>query len=230
MVTTGHELDGWMIQLGRQFDAPAKRLTTQYRRDARKRAVIGIAVASLAVTTGAIAATTDVFDGVATARHERTRSDLIDPAIATPLTESGLPGFDAPLVDQTRLLRTLPTGEKIFLTRSKGGSGCMTLEFNLDGKLAGGPRSGTTCAVDLGPDHPASVARTSIEPDTLFWGVATDDVVAIGYRADGQERRAAVVQNAFAIVAPGEQTIDQLVAITRDGRRLAIDSGLEVLR
>ena len=51
MVTTGHELDGWMIQLGRQFDAPAKRLTTQYRHDARKRAVIGIAVASLAVTT-----------------------------------------------------------------------------------------------------------------------------------------------------------------------------------
>jgi hypothetical protein len=163
-------------------------------RGRRRRRSLSLAVA-LAVAAGglAAAAVSGPLDGVFSADHPRSSEDALDPGTASMLRhqeQADLAG--RPLLGESRLLGTLPTGRRVYLVPTSRGRLCVVVE-----RLAascGGPLT-TTAPLRF------AVVRPAHGRAPVAYGVARDGVVSVSFRVDGRRVTVPVRNNLFAYQA-----------------------------
>lgn len=185
------------------------------RRLRRPVLVTAVVVAALALTGVAIANGVGAFNGIGAAQRPQTGVDALDPqtlAMRQQLCASASSSGSRPILCQlvlasARLVRTLPSGRKVWVLTDTRGDLCVLLQ---DG--------GSDCASTLSGSHPTTLTSFKKGPgDPLItYGVALDGVAAVSFVANGQTVTVPVQDNVWAFEGPNS-AFDSLTVHYTDG-------------
>lgn len=215
-------LEPWMLELASKLDTPAKRAASQYRSRRRRRRLLAVCSITLVGSSGvAIAAVTGAFDGISSTQAARTPSDALDAQLAGQIQDQQGINADSPVgVQQTegsRLLATLPHGERVYVMPSSKHKLCVVLALPKPSGVAEVPAA-VSCGDPLSTAVPATLAAFTGPTGTIVYGVARDGVVSVSFpTADGRMETIPVAHNVFA--APSVDVADRgtVVATLADG-------------
>ncbi len=198
--------------------------------------VAAVLVAALVGTGVAIANGFGAFNGIGAAQHPRTGADVLDPETAAYLqnkncTAGGIAPTCGPMVrglllDSTRLVGQLPSGQKIYVIATKSGLLCGVLQ---------GRYPPMACGAELGSSDPTTVQLLGdpASGQPMVIGVAIDGVTAVSFQAfDGADMRGSghtvtvpVKNNVWTYVGPNDAP-DSVTVHYADGTSFTVDSSV----
>jgi hypothetical protein len=166
--------------------------------------VAAAAVVALAVAGVGIAAGFGAFDNLSAAQHPQTSADLLNPQTAAGFEQlgcgAGHVGPDGTFVPyacdpgSSRLLSTLPDGDKLYVLQDTAGQLCVYLQGT---GLSECGNNGLDAA------HPVMETGEDSASESLLVGVAMDGVTSVSFTVGGREVTVPVEDNAWAYEGPG---------------------------
>jgi hypothetical protein len=214
-------------------DRPRERPRQYGLRRLRPVLVAAVIVVVLAGAGVAIANGFGVFNGIRAAQHPQTGADVLDPETAAYLQNKNCTaGGTAPtcgpmvrglLLDSTRLVGELPSGQKIYVIATTSGMLCAVLQ---------GRYPPMACGAALSPSDPTTVQSLG-DPATnqpMVIGVALDGVTAVSFRAFegadmsglGHMVTVPVKDNVWTYVGPSD-ALDSVTVHYEDGTSFTVD-------
>jgi hypothetical protein len=185
-----HELD-WILQR-LPFQEPPT-----LARSRRNIWIASLAVIVLVLAAGAALAASSwgPLAKIGTADHPASRKDALPPSILAQLKAdqqpagAGVDSIGIRLVNQARLLGTLPDRTAVYAVPTSKGKLCVLVATVAE-----------TCVDALSPTRPATLTILTPAPDkpTTIWGVAMDGVESISFTANGTAVTAPVHNNFYA--------------------------------
>jgi hypothetical protein len=167
-------------------------------RGRRRRRSLALAVAFVVGAGGlAAAAVSGPLSGVFSAAHPRSAADVLDPGTAAMLRSDEVRGdaIGVRLLDQSRLLGTLPMRRRVYLVPTSKGRLCVVVE-----------RLAESCGDPL--TQAAPLTFTVVDPDRagrgegpVAYGVARDGVVSVSFTVGGRRETVPIHHNLFAFQA-----------------------------
>lgn len=187
---------------------PAKRR----RRALRPVLVALIVVAALAGVSVAIADGFGAFDGIGAAQHPQTGADVLAPGTAEWLTGPCLQATPCAfhpwgaVLDSSRLLGRLPTGENVYAITTTGGFLCAVVEPDW-----------SDCDSALTSSQPTTIWPTydSRRNSVILFGIALDGITAVSLQAGQEEVTVPVQNNLWAY--EGDVTLESVTVHYADG-------------
>jgi hypothetical protein len=158
--------------------------------------VVVVVVVALALTGVAIANGVGALDGIGAAQHPQSTIDKLDPQDLPPdcsssvASESDFCNLD---LASARLVRTLPSGRKVWVVTDSRGDLCVILQAG-----------GGSCGSALSPARPTTITSFKKGPgDPLIsYGVALDGIVSVSFMAGGEPVTVPVEDNVWAYEGP----------------------------
>ncbi|HEY2311326.1 MAG TPA: hypothetical protein VGH46_09470 [Gaiellaceae bacterium] len=178
------------------------------RRSRRLRPIFAVAVvaAALAVTGVAIAAGFGAFANISAAQHPQASADQLSPGTAAFVAREGCGtghmSADGRFIPYTcdpgssRLLSTLPNGDKLYVLEE---SGFAPLCILLEG-------AGLSICGGVDETHPVLQTASISSDSSILAGVAMDGVKSVSFKIGGKDVTVPVSDNAWAYEGPGEPT------------------------
>ena len=214
----------------RAYEGPDHPLPSPQRLRRRRRptlALVGVAAAVFGIGGVAAAEGIGPFAGIGAADHPVTTSDTLDPAIVAKIDQlnSG-PEKDTSagqlLPDTARLVTTLDSGRRIYVIATTTGDFCV-----LD-RDAPGPGSnwGFACSPPLSEGQPTTIETTQANEQTppLTFGVASDNVAAVSFEADGTVKTIPITNNVW-VYEGVSNALQSLTVHFRDGSETVLEHG-----
>ncbi|HJQ74071.1 MAG TPA: hypothetical protein VJ814_04255 [Gaiellaceae bacterium] len=174
------------------------------RRLRRPALVVAIVVVALAVTGVAIANGVGAFNGIGAAQRPQSSEDALDPRDLPPDCSSSVAArspFCQLVYSSARLVRTLPSGDRVWVVTDTHGDLCVIVE-----------NSGAGCGAPLDESHPITFMSSNTSPTTggefIASGVAIDGVTAVSFTARGTAVTVPVKDNVFAYEEPDSHAIE----------------------
>jgi hypothetical protein len=187
------------------------------RRPARRPVLVAaVAAAALALAGVAIADGFGAFEDISAAQHSQTSFDVLNPQTAAFFEKFGCgaggTGSDGSFVPyscepaSSRLISTLPNGDKLYVLQDTAGQLCVYLQG-----------SGLSLCGDNGLDrqHPVLNVAEDQNGDALLAGVAMDGVTSVSFTlAGGKAVTVPVQDNAWVYEAQGIPTTEHVPFVT----------------
>jgi len=158
--------------------------------------VAAVLVVALALTGVAIANGVGAFNGISAAQHPQSTADLLGPQELPPDCSSSVASASAFCkldLGSARLVRTLPSGRKVWVATDSRGDLCVFLQ-----------EGGASCGSELTPSRPTTLASFKKGPGVplITYGVALDGIVAVSFTAGGKQVAVPVEDNVWAYEGP----------------------------
>ncbi len=173
--------------------------STGRRRSPRVRSalVIAAAVAVLAGAGVATAAGFGVFNGLSATQHPQAPTDVLPSQTAGQVQQEGCGAFHestngtaVPYAcdpGSSRLVSTLPSGDKLYVLADSNNDLCVYLQNH-----------GSWCGNSLSKAQPAMGVSENDSGDFFAYGVAMDGVVSVSFAIEGQDVTVPVRHNVWA--------------------------------
>jgi hypothetical protein len=201
MTMIGYSDDAKMMELlaplRRLEPVPFSMQPVSERRLLRKPVLVAaVLLFALALTGVAIADGVGAFNGIGAAQHPQSAADLLGPQELSPDCSSAVASPSAFCnldLGSARLVRTLPSGRKVWVATDSHGDLCVFLQ-----------EGGASCGSELTPTRPTTLASFKKGPGVplITYGVALDGIVAVSFIAGGEPVSVPVEDNVWAYEGP----------------------------